>query len=135
MNYCEIGLLAQSLGDLLSEVNPTQHCCVGSLKGFNLRGQNEFALRQGFDLRQNAWTRQKARIRPPRKGVGLQRSLDGLCHIGALPGQIQLGAAEVTVGGGLAVDGAAEIEAADNGGGAQVKDLIHRLLQQTDHVG
>ena len=44
-----------------------------------------------------------------RDGRRLQIALELLHHVGVLPGQIHVGAAEVAIGGGLLVDGAAEI--------------------------
>src|SRR5580704_13992486 len=44
---------------------------------------------------------------------------------GVLPAELLLVAPEVTVGGGAAVDGPAQVEVADDGGGAQVEDGVH----------
>ena len=55
--------------------------------------------------------------------------LQGLHPVGTLPGQIQIGAAEVAVGGQLAVDGTAQVQIPNDGGGTQIKGLFHRVLQ------
>ena len=47
--------------------------------------------------------------------------LERLDQIQLLPGEIQVVPAEVAVGGGLGVDGALQIEVANDGRGAQVK--------------
>src|ERR1700678_2455220 len=49
-------------------------------------------------------------------GGGYQAGLlgQGGCLVGCFPGEVRFGAAEVAVGGGLAVDGAAEVEALDD---------------------
>ena len=56
----------------------------------------------------------KNRASPPFGGEArihcLQGGLQGVRHVGVLPGEIHIGAAEVAVGGGLPVDGAAEIQ-------------------------
>src|SRR5438105_4514478 len=47
---------------------------------------------------------------------------------GALPGEVELRSAEMAVGRGLAVDRSQQVEVADDGGGAKVENLEHRLL-------
>ena len=61
----------------------------------------------------------------------LQRCNSGLelIHaVGVLPLHAQILAAHVAVGGQLAVDGLPQAEVTDDGGGGQVKDLLHCLL-------
>src|SRR4051812_39808859 len=50
--------------------------------------------------------------------------------VGALPGEVPVlgGAAEVAVGGGALEDRPAQVEVAQDGGGAQVEHLAHGLL-------
>src|SRR5439155_18184635 len=48
--------------------------------------------------------------------------------VGALPGEIGLGAAEVAVGGGLRVDGAEQVERVDDSPRPQVEDVHHGVL-------
>src|SRR5215469_8105430 len=66
-------------------------------------------------------------------------TLDGAAQllraVGALPGEVGLGPAEVAVGGGLAVNGAQQVEAVDDrlrpeveDPGDRVLDLLHRDL-------
>lgn len=59
---------------------------------------------------------------------GSDRSLQGIHAVGVLPLHAQILAAHVAVCGQLAVDGLAQVEFADDGGGCQVKDLFHSLL-------
>lgn len=54
---------------------------------------------------------------------GSDRSLQGIHAVGVLPLHAQILAAHVAVCGQLAVDGLAQVEFADDGGGGQVKDL------------
>ena len=56
-------------------------------------------------------------------------SQQGVGAVGLLPGQIQVVPAEVAVGGYLAVDGTAQVQIPDDGGGTQVKDLADGLGQ------
>ena len=60
---------------------------------------------------------------------GLQRGAERLHAVALLPRDAQLLAAHVTVGGELTVDRAAQVEVADDGGRAQVKDLLDGLLE------
>ena len=55
-------------------------------------------------------------------GKGSAGAQEGIHHVGTLPGQVQVAAAEVAVGGSLLVDGAAEIQVGDDLAGPQVKD-------------
>ena len=54
---------------------------------------------------------------------GSDRSLQGIHAVGVLPLHAQILAAHVAVGGQLAVDGLAQVQLADDGGGGQVKHL------------
>ena len=49
-----------------------------------------------------------------------QSSLQGLHPVGLLPGHAQVLPAHVAIGGQLAVDGAAQVQIPDDGGGTQV---------------
>src|SRR6185503_21165788 len=53
--------------------------------------------------------------------VLLGGGLEGVGLVGLLPGELGLLAAEVTVGGGLLIDGAQEVELAHEGAGAAVE--------------
>ena len=59
---------------------------------------------------------------------GSDRSLQGIHAVGVLPLHAQILAAHVAVCGQLAVDGLAQVEFADDGGGGQVEHLLHSLL-------
>ena len=74
---------------------------------------------------------------------GLDRCLERFNLVGALPGEIQVIPAEVTVGGRLAVDRVAQVEVMDDRARAQVEDLadgfgdlliIHRAGAEGFHV-
>src|SRR5688500_7974931 len=64
-----------------------------------------------------------------RMTAGLDRRFQGVGFVGLLPGEVEIGAAEVTVGGGLAVDRTAKIEGVDDRGGAKVEVLAHEVGQ------
>lgn len=55
-----------------------------------------------------------------------RRASQQLGFVGLLPGELGQLAAEVPVIGGLAVDGAAQVEVANDGAGAQVEVLAHQ---------
>ena len=59
---------------------------------------------------------------------GSDRSLQGIHAVGVLPLHAQILAAHVAVGSQLAVNGLAQVEFADDGGGGQVEHLLHSLL-------
>ena len=75
-----------------------------------------------------------------RDGRRLQIALELLHHVGVLPGQIHVGAAEVAIGGSLLVDGAAEIQVLDDLGRAHVEAIVDDggellLVQHAGAVG
>src|SRR5579871_3019270 len=57
---------------------------------------------------------------------GADGRLEGVQPAQLLPRELLLVATEVPVGGGAAVDGAAQVEVADDGRRAQVEHLVHR---------
>ena len=59
---------------------------------------------------------------------GGDSSLQLFDAVGVLPLHAQVLAAHVAVSGQLTVDGLAQVEVADDGGGGQVEDLLHSLL-------
>ena len=59
---------------------------------------------------------------------GSDRSLQGIHAVGVLPLHAQILAAHVAVGSQLALNGLAQVEFADDGGGGQVEHLLHSLL-------
>ena len=59
---------------------------------------------------------------------GSDRSLQGIHAVGVLPLHAQILAAHVAVGSQLAINGLAQVEFADDGGGGQVEHLLHSLL-------
>ena len=63
--------------------------------------------------------------RPPVLHLLTQRRLESVHAVGLFPSHAQLLTTHVAVGRQLAVDGLAQIQIADDGGGAQVKDLLH----------
>jgi len=62
-------------------------------------------------------------------GRGFQSGLlgQGGGLVGGLPGELRLGAAEVAIGGGLLVDGAAQVQALDNLLGREREVLAHQF--------
>src|SRR6202011_5077847 len=72
----------------------------------------------------------RRRILTPRQRAGgpgrsADARLERLDPVGLLPGEIGQLAAEVAVGGGLAVDRPLEVQVPDDRGRAQVEDLAH----------
>src|SRR5918994_6348633 len=61
---------------------------------------------------------------PTSRGSEAQRRLQVVDPAGALPRQLLVVAAEVTVGGRLLVDRPAQVEVADDGRGTQVEDVV-----------
>ena len=59
----------------------------------------------------------RTRLTPARGG-------ERLGAVGALPGEVRIVAPEMAVHGGLAVDGSAQVEVADDGAGPEVEDLL-----------
>src|SRR5437588_12590784 len=56
----------------------------------------------------------------------------GLGAIGALPGEVRLGPAEVAVRGGLGINRAQQVELVNEGPGTQVEDLADGVLDPLD---
>ena len=59
----------------------------------------------------------------------LKGSLQGVHPVGLFPGYAQILAAHVAVGRQLAIDRLSQVQIPDDGGGPQVKDLLHSLFQ------
>src|SRR5436190_16286659 len=86
----------------------------------------------------SATTRAISTPAPGRSGrLQVQRRLEVVELVGDLPGELLVAAAEVTVGGGALVDGPAQVEVADDGGRAEVENLLHALrdLGGVDRLG
>src|SRR5271157_6653408 len=63
-----------------------------------------------------------------RSGAG--RFAELVRSVGALPGEVGLGAAEMPVGGGLRVDGTQQVQGVDDGPRPEVEDTEHGVLDQ-----
>src|SRR5207244_11460492 len=77
---------------------------------------------------------------PPRRKTGgseAERPLDVVQLGSGLPSELLAGPAEVAVGRRAPVDGAAQVEVADDGGGAEVEDLFDhgRDVEGVDSLG
>ena len=63
---------------------------------------------------------------------GCHSSLQGLGPVGVFPADTQILPAHVAIGGQLAVNGLAEIQIPDDGGGGQVKDPVPKVSTMMD---
>ena len=72
-----------------------------------------------------------------RRNRGVQETLQLVHHVGVLPGQVNVGAAEVTVSGGLLVDGTAQVQLLNDLGRTHIKALVHDVGQLLlgEHAG